>query len=179
MQDVKKILQYGLVAGSCASVLSAAALAVFGRREDGEPLGPINAVSHWLWGDPALQENRPTVRHTLVGYAIHHGASILWGTVHMWAWNRRQRMRRTAGSQAQHGQVESPVQARLQTEDVAPLAAHSVATAALACFVDFQLTPHRLTPGFEHRLNHQQLAGVYGAFAVGLALSTWALSRRR
>jgi hypothetical protein len=36
--------------------------------------------------------------------------------------------------------------------------------------VDFQLTPERLTPGFEHRLSHRSLAAVYGAFAVGLAV---------
>ena len=48
--------------------------------------------------------------------------------------------------------------------------AGSMATSAAACFVDFQLTPERLTPGFEHRLSHRSLAAVYGAFAVGLAV---------
>ena len=45
-----------------------------------------------------------------------------------------------------------------------------MATSAVACFVDFHLTPPRLTPGFEHRLSHRSLAAVYGAFAVGLAV---------
>jgi hypothetical protein len=42
-------------------------------------------------------------------------------------------------------------------------------TSALACFVDFQLTPRRLTPGFERQLSRKSLAVAYVAFALGLA----------
>ena len=36
--------------------------------------------------------------------------------------------------------------------------AGAAAAAALACFVDFRLTPRRLTPGFEQRLSTGSLA---------------------
>jgi hypothetical protein len=45
-------------------------------------------------------------------------------------------------------------------------------TAAAACFVDYRMTPHRFTPGFEHRLGRGQMAWVYGCFALGLAAGT-------
>jgi hypothetical protein len=47
----------------------------------------------------------------------------------------------------------------------------------VACFVDYQLTPDRLKPGYERHLSRPSLAVVYGAFGVGLALGAM-LSRR-
>ena len=158
MNDWTRALRDGVLAGSLASVLSAAALLFFGQRDEEEPLGPVNAVSHWVWGDPALQEDRATLRHTLLGYAIHHVASLFWSTLHMYAWHRRRR-----------DEAVKP----------GPAMAQAGVTAAAACFVDYQLTPRRLTPGFEHRLTKPQLAGVYACFAVGLAIGTVLASRRR
>ncbi|HSV79850.1 MAG TPA: hypothetical protein VLK85_11705 [Ramlibacter sp.] len=43
---------------------------------------------------------------------------------------------------------------------------------AVACFVDYRLTPKRLTPGFEHRLGKPELANVYACFALGLLVRT-------
>jgi hypothetical protein len=54
----------------------------------------------------------------------------------------------------------------------------AAATSAAACFVDFRLTPHRFTPGYEHRLSDSALAAVYAAFAVGLAAGAMALRDR-
>jgi hypothetical protein len=45
----------------------------------------------------------------------------------------------------------------------------------VACFVDYRMTPERLTPGFEHRLSSRALLGVYACFAVGLALGSMAV----
>ena len=47
------------MAGSCASVLSAAVLALAGQREAGSAAAPINAVSHWYWGDRAFRQAYP------------------------------------------------------------------------------------------------------------------------
>lgn len=52
----------------------------------------------------------------------------------------------------------------------ATIVASSAATSALACFVDFKLTPQRLTPGFEHEIDKAAIARVYVAFAAGMAL---------
>lgn len=149
-------VRHALVSGALASLLSAAALVALGRREAGAGAAPVNAVSHWYWGDEALRRNRTDVMHTAVGYATHHGASTFWAALQAWATLRWPQLRR------------SP-RARVAT---------SAATSAIACFVDFQLTPHRLTPGYEHRLSKPALGVVYAAFAVGLALGTAAVFRQ-
>lgn len=155
MASWKESLRDGALAGSIASVLSAAALAVAGRRTNGEPAAPVNAVSHWVWGDAALRQDEPTLRHTAVGYLIHHAASLFWSTLHMRAWGK------------------PPVPAK-----AGPVIAQAATTAAVACFVDFKLTPHRFTPGFQHRLDKRQLASVYVLFGVGLALGVALASRK-
>ena len=147
----RAVLWEGLVAGSCASVLSALALAWRGQRDIRSTTAPLNAVSHWRWGDPALRQRGFTARHTVLGYAIHHCASIWWASLHAAVMQRRADARRPAA-----------------------VLAGSAATGALACVVDFQCTPERLTPGFEHHLSRTSLAGVYALFAVGLAVGVWA-----
>ena len=52
---------------------------------------------------------------------------------------------------------------------VASKLASAAAASAVACFVDYKLTPQRLHPGFDVRLSKRSLALVYGAFAIGLA----------
>lgn len=136
-----------LIAGSVASVLSTAALALAGRRQNRSAAAPINAVSHWYWGDEALHRQGASARHTLAGYLTHHGASVFWAGAYALAAMDRPALRTPVG-----------------------IAWGGLATSALACFVDFRLTPERLTPGFEHRLSRPALAGVYAAFAIGLAL---------
>jgi len=139
-------IRHALVAGSLASLLSAGALALAGRRENRSAAAPVNAVSHWYWGDRALRRRRVDARHTLTGYLIHHGASVFWAGLYAWTARNTPALRTPAGALL-----------------------GSLPTAALACFVDFRLTPSRLTPGFEHRLSRPALTGVYFAFALGLA----------
>ncbi|NHZ43156.1 hypothetical protein [Massilia aquatica] len=43
------------------------------------------------------------------------------------------------------------------------------AASAVACFVDYRMTPDRLKSGYEQRLSRPSLALVYGAFGLGLA----------
>lgn len=142
-------LRRALIAGSCASALSAITLAWCGRRENRSAAAPLNAVSHWYWGDEALGRHRMDLRHTLLGYATHHGASLFWASL-LCAFL--------------HGRP------RMQTRQ--RLLAASAGTSAIACFVDFRLTPHRFTPGYEHRVSRPSLALTYLAFAAGLALGT-------
>lgn len=144
-----------LVSGSIASVASTLALAVLGRREAGSAYAPTNATSHWIHGDEAARRDDPSVRHTAVGYTIHHGASVFWAVFYeRWFGERRDR------------------------GDVPGSLAGGALVAALACFVDYRLTPRRLQPGYEMRLSRPALAIVYGAFGAGLAASV-ALTRAR
>ena len=135
-----------LVSGTAASILSSLVLAWRGRCEASDAAGPLNGPSQWIWGTHAPYANGFSVRHTVVGYAIHHLASIFWAMGFEWA---RPRQRRT----------------------IIPAA---LATAATACFVDYRLTPRRLEPGFEKRLSRRSLALVYAAFGAGLALAALA-----
>jgi len=136
-----------LKSGTTAAVLSTVALAATGRAETGSAVAPTNAISHWLWGDSAARQDRASLRHTLLGYAIHHAASVFWATFY----------ERWFGAAKDRG-------------DVAPAVAGGLTVSAIACFVDYRLTPRRLQPGYEMRLSKASLAVVYAAFGVGLAL---------
>ena len=133
------LAQRANVSGAAASVLSAIALAICGRIELGDPWAPLNGPSQWIFGPHAAHRSGPSLRYTLTGYLIHHLASVFWALTF-----ERLRSRRSIGAPA-------------------------AATAAIACFVDYQLTPRRLTPGFERRLSRKSLGVVYVAFAIGLA----------
>lgn len=148
-----------LAAGSLAALLSTAVLGVAGRRENMSAAAPINAVSHWYWGDEALHRQQADIAHTATGFATHHTASLFWAGLLSWVAQGRPALRTPTG-----------------------VVLGSIATSALACFVDFQMTPKRFTPGYEHRLSKTALAGTYTLFAVGLTLGTFAaqaLERRR
>lgn len=151
----KQALEQGVVAGSFASLASAAALTAAGGRENGHGAAPVNAISHWVWHPEALHQNEPSWRHTLTGYAIHHAASIFWATLHARAWG-----------------------ARPEARQPLPALAGAVAAAAIAYFVDYRMTPQRLTPGFEHRLSRKAMVAVYTCFALGLAAGSMAAQRR-
>jgi hypothetical protein len=152
---LRAALRTGLIAGAVASVVSTLALALAGRRQARSAVAPTNAISHWLWRGEALAVDRPTLRHTVVGYAIHHLSSTFWAVLYAWL----------------HGN-------RHDAQTVPKALAGATAAAALACFVDYKATPKRLTPGFEHRLSSGAMALVYGAFAVGLAAGCLMANRR-
>jgi hypothetical protein len=154
MTTWKEALREGAVSGSLASLLSAGYLTWRGWRR-GETAAPVNAVSHWIFGDRALRPDEPSLRYTLTGYLIHHGAAVMWGVLHAKAWGARERAKR-------------PV----------PAAAGAAAAAAIACLVDYQFTPKRLTPGFEHRLGRPEMANVYAFFALGLMIGSMAMRKR-
>ena len=156
MTTWKQALREGAISGSLASVLSAAALVLAGRRECRSPVAPVNAISHWLWDDAALHEDGASARHTMAGYLIHHAASVWWGVWHAKAWG-----------------------ARPQAKRPLPALVGGAAGAAVACLVDFRLTPQRLTPGFEHRLSTRSLLAVYACFGVGLALGSMLVRSER
>jgi len=143
------------VAGSLASVLSTAVLATAGLRQAGSAVAPTNAVSHWLWGEESLHAQQPTLRHTLTGYVTHHLAAVFWAALYSRLYGHRDEAKRLPQA-----------------------VAGGIATSAVACFIDYQLTPKRLTPGFEHRLSTGAMVAVYAALATGFALGALLFDRR-
>ena len=155
MPTWKQAFREGLVSGSLAALLSAAYLAWAGHRR-GQPAAPVNAISHWLFGDRSLRQDASSLKYTLTGYVTHHLAAIFWGVLHAKAWG-----------------------ARAPAKEPIPALAGAVTAATVACIVDYQLTPKRLTPGFEHRLGRPEMANVYAFFALGLAIGTLVMKNRR
>jgi hypothetical protein len=155
MKTWKQALSDGAISGSIASLLSTAVLAVRGTRETGSPFAPTNAISHWLWGDHAASHDEANKRHTLVGYAIHHGASTLWGVLY----------------EKWFGDL-------VQKKGAVPAALGAAAAAGLACFVDYQMTPRRLRPGYEMRLSRSSIFWVYAGVGTGFLLSSFLDTRK-
>jgi hypothetical protein len=144
----------GLLTGNLAGVASMAALAWRGRREIGSAVAPVNAPSHWLWGDAALRQDAPSWRYTGVGMLIHQASAVMWGVLYEWLWAAR-RPAQTVPNQLRDA---------------------AIATAAAAA-VDLLLTPKRFTPGFERRLSPSGLVWTYGLFALGVAAGSYAARR--
>ncbi|HEX2543322.1 MAG TPA: hypothetical protein VHL79_00490 [Ramlibacter sp.] len=154
MSTWKQAFREGLVSGSLASIVSAAYLALAGERRS-HPAAPVNAISHWFFGRRALEQDDPDPTYTVVGYLIHHGASVFWAVLHAKLWGTR-------------AIAKEPL----------PAAAGAIAAASVASFVDYQLTPKRLTPGFEHRLGRPEMLNVYACFAIGLMVGSMLMKKR-
>jgi hypothetical protein len=134
-----------LLTGCSSSLISTLALILRSKKDNGSYTATVNAISHWLYGDEAFAHIKPDIRHTLIGYGIHHMSATLWaGVYEKWF----------------------PMQAGKAPEKII-LDAFKVAF--LACFVDYKLTPQRFQPGYETHLSTRSLAIVYAAFAIGLA----------
>jgi hypothetical protein len=155
MKSWPEAIRDGALSGSVASVLSTAVLGVRGEKEDDTPFGPTNAISHWFWGERAARHDEPSARYTALGYAIHHASATLWAVLY----------EKWFGDKAERGEI-------------LPAIAGGAAVAGLACFVDYQLTPKRLQPGFEKRLSTPSLFLVYASFGAALALRGIAASRK-
>lgn len=137
---MRRFAARAITAGSIASALSIVVASAFARGRTGSVASAPNATSQWVWGEPARRRHGVSLRHTLLGYAIHHASSVWWACFHE-AW-----MDKT----------------RLPAWMIAP----AVGTAAMV--VDYGVVPKRLTPGFERHLTRAELAAVYVAFSAGL-----------
>src|SRR5688572_23653576 len=156
MQTWKHATRQALISGATASVLSTVVLAACGQIENRKAAGPINGPSQWVYGRWAARMRNPSWRHTLVGFAIHHLMSTGWALLH-------ERVFGANKSAQSRG-------ARLR---------RAAATAVTANFVDYQLTPKRLQPGFETQLSRKSLFLVYAAFAIGLTVVARRSGRER
>jgi hypothetical protein len=94
---------------------------------------------------PAWFARGSDLRHTALGYTIHHASSVFRAILFK-SWNA---WRRPAGSSG--------------------LAGCALGVAAVAALVDYRVVPKRLTPGCEAQLGRPVITRVYPAFAAGLA----------
>lgn len=133
------------IGGSVAAALSTLALISAAKAEGKAALQPLNATSHWLNGDAAANVETVDARHTAVGYATHHAATIFWAALF------ELRPGRTR---------ETPFR----------LARNAVAMAAIAAGVDYLATPERFTPGWELVLTKRSMAWSYLALAAGFGM---------
>ncbi|SOZ27896.1 conserved hypothetical protein [Cupriavidus taiwanensis] len=157
--DVATVLRRAALSGTCASLLSTGMLACAGSADCGSAFAPVNAVSHWIWGERAMHVNRPSVRHTVLGYVIHHAMSVFWAAFYEGAMAVGSPHPAACPSARTHARPSAPARVL-----------GGLAIAGIACFVDLKCTPHRLTPGFERRLSPGMLALVYVAFGLALPL---------
>ena len=140
-----RTLRNALAPGAAASILSAISLAVLGKSELNRSAAPVNGPSQWVWGRHAPFKNRFSLKYIVLGYAIHHAASVFWAMLH------------------------EKLQERFKAKDCAAVIAPALAATAAAYVVDFYVAPKRLSPGFERRLSKRDLFIVYGSFALALA----------
>ena len=134
-----------LISGGMAALATTAVAALAGRRVTGSYVAPLNAVSHFLWGDRAALKNSASLKYTGVGALAHGGASVFWALFYE-ALGRG--TRRSPATALRDGALVS----------------------AAAYVVDYHVVPKRLTPGFELRLPRMALAPIYAALALGLSL---------
>ena len=140
MAALSRILASGL-AGAAASAVAAAA---FSRAQNGHAARPLNAIAHIYDGGAPPAHDGIGRRNTLLGAAIHTGASIWWAAFYEAGLALQRRPRRLATA---------------------------AATAVLAYVVDYYVVNKRFRPGFEAYIAPCGLAAVYAALAAGYACS--------
>ena len=153
VRSLNDIVIDSFVTGAVAAATTTAAATICGQIEDGQPAGPINSVSHILWGDRAARQTSFSLKHTLNGAILNTAAVTSWAFIQETVFGRKQR-RPTVGEAVVQG----------------------AATSAVAYLTDYYVVPKRLTPGFEKRLSNKSLAAIYGVLALSLAAG--ALQRR-
>lgn len=142
-----------LLSGSSASALSAVVLSVCSKLDEDSAAGALNGPSQWIWGERQAYTRRATLKHTLVGYLIHHAMSIFWASLYEHSFGRSR-------------------ERALERLSTARIFAEAAAATSVAYFVDYRITPKRFRPGFKKHLRSTSLFVSYAAFAVGLALTT-------
>jgi hypothetical protein len=143
-----------LVAGSLASLASVIVLGICARREGHAAPQPLNATGHWVHGDAASRRTSIDTQHTGLGFATHHAAALMWGFL-----------------------FES-LRTRSNQHGVRTVLGDAALTSSIAALVDYGLTPHRFTPGWELVLSKRSMAAAYFGMSAGFAAAELLLPRR-
>lgn len=133
------LIERALVSGTVAAAAVTLVVSLAGRRMSGSAPAPLNATSHFLWGERAGRQDGYSLKYTATGFAANYGASVFWALFY----------------EALAGRL--------------PPLARGAAVSALAYVTDYHVVPKRLTPGFELRLPAGALAAAYAALALGLS----------
>lgn len=154
MNSLQELATDTLRTGAVATAATTAAVSAFGQWEEGEPIAPINAVSHIAWGDEAAAHNEPSLEYTATGAALNAVAVTGWAGIH------------------------ELVMRRMEQRTLANSMAAGAIVAAAAYVTDYYIVPRRFTPGFEKRLSGRALAGVYAVLAASLGVGSLLRSHR-
>jgi hypothetical protein len=133
------LIERALVSGTVAAAAVTLVVSLAGRRMSGSAPAPLNATSHFLWGERAGRQDGYSLKYTGTGFAANYGASVFWALFY----------------EALSGRL--------------PPLARGAAVSAFAYVTDYHVVPRRLTPGFELRLPAGALAAAYAALALGLS----------
>jgi hypothetical protein len=150
MRSTTQLLEDTLWTGTVATAATTAAASLCGRIEEGQPIAPLNAVSHIVWGDEAAAHETPSMKYTMPGVLLNTAAVTGWAGVYELLFGGRRRPANLAGA-----------------------ILGGAAVSALAYVTDYYVVPDRVTPGFEKRLSNKSLAGIYTTLAVSLGVGSW------
>jgi hypothetical protein len=146
------VLKHALVSGASASMVSTLVLAAGGLIDEGSAAGPINGPCQWVWGRREARTRRATLKHTLVGYLVHHASSVFWAIGYEFLFGRRRQ--------------------ELRAVPVPLIVLEAAAIAGCAYLCDYGVAPKRMRPGFRKHLGPAAIFASYAAVAVGLAAAT-------
>lgn len=154
MKPCKQALMDSLLIGKMAGVTTAVAAAACGQIENRNAIAPINAISHIVYGDEAIQSNEFSLKYTITGLTLNSAANSTWAALYELCF----------GEAAEQGNV--------------PLSLlGGVVISSVAYITDYHLVPPRLTPGFEEHLSRRSLFIIYAVLALSLGIG--GLRRRR
>lgn len=149
-------LKRTIVSGTVSGVSAMLAAALAGKKESHSYVAPINATSHILFGDEAARHSKPSLKYTGTGFLLNHGAALMWSAI--------------------YGSLVEPKMSRwfARRPALAPLSPvlSAAAVSAGAYVTDYILIPKRFTPGWEKRVSGKSVAMIFGALAVGMAVSS-------
>ena len=144
-----------LVSGTFAGIAASLALAACAKRENRSAAQPMNATSHWAYGDQAALLTNADLVHTGLGYGTHHMAAVLWACLFEYCRNRNEDHRPSA------------------------VLRDALIASATAAVIDYTITPHRFTPGWELVLSKRSMAAGYLAMAGGFVAAEYVLPNRQ
>lgn len=146
MSDYSGLVQHTINTGIVASTATTIAASVCGALEDGQPIAPMNAVSHILWDDEAARHTEPSLQYTALGTALNAAAVTSWAAIY-----------------------ELCCGDRANKKDIVGAVVGGALVSAAAYITDYHIVPRRVTPGFELRLSNRSLFGIYTTLALSLA----------
>jgi hypothetical protein len=147
LKSPKEVVLDGALKAEIAATTTLATVALCGQIEDGDPLSPVNAISHIVWGDEAYTQRDLSLKYTAIGALLNDISVGSWAFLHEWLFGRAQ----------DEGNIKKSLFG-------------GVLISALAYIIDYHCIPKRLKPGFERHLQPKSLLIIYAVLALTLGL---------